>query len=363
MNNVFPQFGSFIADKHYQDQREFNNFLDQFSLRIAELEETCSRSELLEQITEIRVACSESPFLERAQKWPRGYQGDFETINYIIRSKNHAEDGSFGHVVEDLFLNSDICQQHRNKVARQAQLIRRVIGAKSDARIISIGCGGSQDLRSCLDQIQGSDVEITLVDVDQDALDFSLLQLSQIAEKITPLQGNIYKRMRGLTEQYDLILIGGVFDYLNDKTIISVLKSLKENLAEGGKLFFTNIDAHNPYRIYMEYFTNWTLIERTASDLERLIKAADWPDNSFSITKDQTGLTHLVEMNYPQGRPLDSGTRHMAVSRWLLSPQPDSRRQRACFEPCLASNPQALEAAARIPQVKLPCSLAVAHRR
>lgn len=294
--HLLPQFESFIADKRYQDKREFNTFLQEFRRRVSELEQSCTKTEILEQVKQIRVACSESPFLERAQKWPRGYQGDFETINYIIRAKNQAKEGSFGQAVEELFLASDICQQHRNKVARQAELIRRAIRAKSDARIISIGCGTSEDIKSCIEQIKGSEAQITLVDVDPDALAFSLRQLAQIQEKITPLQGNIYKRMRGLREQYDLILIGGVFDYLNDKTIISVLRSLKGNLAEGGSLFFTNIGAHNPYRIFMEYFSDWTLIERTESDLERLIHAAEWPESSFSIVKDDTGLTHMVEM-------------------------------------------------------------------
>lgn len=303
--DILPQFGSFIAEKRYQDKHEFHNFLNDFRRGIEALEQSCPRAEILEHIKDIRIACSESPFIDRAQKWPKGYQGDFETINYIITAQNQAEAGTFGHVVEDLFLASDICQQHRNKVAHQAQLIRQAVNAKRDARIISIGCGTSEDIKSCIEQIKASEAEITLVDVDQDALAFSIKQLRKIEEKITQLCGNIYKIMRGLSEQYDLILIGGVFDYLNDKTIISVLKSLKENLAENGTLFFTNIDSQNPYRIFMEYFSDWTLIERTEMDLERLLRDADWPNGSFNITKDATGLTHLVEVNHIKEVPLD----------------------------------------------------------
>ncbi len=200
--------------------------------------------------------------------------------------------------MEEYFLKSDICKQHKNKVTRQAQLIMEAINAKGDAKIISIGCGTSEDIRKCIEDIRWSNAEITLVDVDQDALAFSMQQLHEIKERITPLHGNIYKLMRGLSDQYDLILIGGVFDYLNDKTIISILKSLRNNLAEDGKVFFTNIDKNNRYRIFMEYLSDWSLIERSESELDELIANAEWPDDSYKITRDKTGLTHLVELHY-----------------------------------------------------------------
>jgi hypothetical protein len=104
--------------------------------------------------------------------------------------------------------------------------------------------------------------------------------------------------MRNLSEHYDLILIGGVFDYLNDKTIVSILKSLRNNLVEDGRVFFTNIDKNNCYRTFMEYLGDWFLIERSESDVDELITAAEWPDDSYRITKDKTGLTHLVELSY-----------------------------------------------------------------
>jgi SAM-dependent methyltransferase len=298
LNNINQQFETLINEKKYLDTGEFNNFLNTFKSGIERLEKLYSRNEIVKDLEKLRTACSQSPFMKRAQSWPRGYQGDFETIDYIIKSKNQANEGSFEYLMEEYFLNSDICKQHKNKVTRQAQLIKEVIAGKNDAKIISIGCGTSEDVRKCIDDIRWSNAEITLVDVDQDALTFSMQQLWQIKEKITPLHGNIYKLMRNLSEQYDLILIGGVFDYLNDKTIVSILKSLKDNLAEHGKVFFTNIDKNNRYRVFMEYTSDWFLIERSESHLEELIASAEWPGDSYKITKDKTGLTHLVELVY-----------------------------------------------------------------
>jgi SAM-dependent methyltransferase len=295
--NAIEKFELFIAEKRFLDKAAFNQFLQELKSEIESQQLVSSREEIVEMLTKIRSVFRESPFAERVQKWPRGYQGDFETIDYIMKAKNKAKEGTFGYVLEDFFLNSDICKQHKNKVERQAQLIKQTISAKKDARIISIGCGTSEDIKCCIAEIQKSKAEITLVDVDQNAIDFSLHQLSGIKDRVSSLTGNIYKLMRTLTEKYDLMLIGGVFDYLNDKTIVSVLSSLRANLADGGKLFFTNIDKNNPYRAFMEYTSDWILIERSKSDLAKLITDAGWPEASCQTGKDNTGLTHLVELN------------------------------------------------------------------
>jgi extracellular factor (EF) 3-hydroxypalmitic acid methyl ester biosynthesis protein len=297
-NNVIKQLESFITEKESWDKEAFNSFFNQLKLEIEIQEQVFSRPQILKSLSKIRAACSESPFTKRVQKWPRGYQGDFETINYIIKGENQAKEGTFAYFEEDYFLHSEICQQHKNKVAYQAQLIREAISSKKDAKIISIGCGTSEDIKSCIEVINQSNSEITLVDIDQDAIDFSLQQLVKIKERVIPIHGSIYKVIRSLHEKYDLILIGGVFDYLNDKTIISLLSSLRNNLCEYGKLFFTNIGKNNPYRVFMEYLADWILIERSENDLIDLINAANWPKSTYKITKDKTGLTHLVELNY-----------------------------------------------------------------
>jgi extracellular factor (EF) 3-hydroxypalmitic acid methyl ester biosynthesis protein len=298
LNNINQQFETHINEKKFLDPTQFNNFLNTFKFEVERLEKLYPRDQIAKNIEKIRTPCSKSPFMKRVQSWPRGYQGDFETINYIMRCKNLANEGSFEYLVEEYFLKSDICEQHRNKVTRQAQLIKEAVDAKSDAKIISIGCGTSADVGKCIDEIRCSNAQITLVDVDQDALAFSMQQLGSIKERITALHGNIYKLMRNLSEEYDLILIGGVFDYLTDKTIVSILKSLRDNLYEDGKVFFTNINKNNRYRVFMEYLGDWFLIERCESDLYKLIANADWPEVSCRITRDKTGLTHLVELDY-----------------------------------------------------------------
>ncbi|HUP14363.1 MAG TPA: class I SAM-dependent methyltransferase, partial [Niastella sp.] len=82
-------------------------------------------------------------------------------------------------------------------------------------------------------------------------------RLESISSKLEIIHGNIYSVIRRLTSRYDLILIGGVFDYLKDNVIAVILKELVNRMKKEGTLFFTNIASGNPYRISMEYLSDW----------------------------------------------------------------------------------------------------------
>ena len=66
-----------------------------------------------------------SPLCTRLQDWPRGYPGDFETVEYLCDGVNRAPVDSFGHAIEAYALRSAAAQQHRNKVEEQAAVVAR----------------------------------------------------------------------------------------------------------------------------------------------------------------------------------------------------------------------------------------------
>ena len=273
-------------------------FLSEFKNTIEGLENEYSREEIVRHIPAIRKAASHSPFVNRAQIWPKGYQGDFETIEQIIYQKNKAVPNTFGFIIEDFLLNSDVCKQHINKVKRQSELILKTVQQNPNAKILSIGCGTSEDIKLNIEAIKKTNAAITLLDADTDALKYSSMALQEIKDQVKTVHGNIYKLIRTITEQYDLVIIGGVFDYLTDKVIIKILSSLKNNLNQGALIYFTNIKKNNPYRVYMEYFSDWMLIERSEEDINMLLKESTWSKSNTNIQTDATGLTYLVELNY-----------------------------------------------------------------
>jgi len=259
------------------------------------------RNEILAHLATARAIHHDSPFAARVTDWPRGYPGDFETVEYLCDAVNRAEPGTVAHAIEGYALASPIAQQHRNKVAFQAGKITETWRRKDGhPRILTIGCGGCRDLRSLSDEVRQSEIEFVLCDLDENALDFALHNLGPLAERSTYLNAMIPRVLRRLLPYgpFDLAIAGGLFDYLPDRWIILSIRELTTKLlAPGGSIIFTNINTGNPYRVWLEYLANWSLIERDEAQIRQLCIAAGIEDKNVEITKDDTGLALLVQVN------------------------------------------------------------------
>lgn len=185
-------------------------------------------------------------------------------------------------------------------MATQATHILEQVRRNDRSRILLAGCGGARDLRlACrCGKLQGT--HIALNDIDPDALRFALREIGdQTGASLESIEGNILRlaigdRLGG--NPFDLVLFGGVFDYLPSKAIHRLLARIYANhLRPGGRLVFTNIRKGNPYRIWIEYCADWTLIERTESECADLCREAGIPSQHIQVSRDQTGLTWIVE--------------------------------------------------------------------
>jgi SAM-dependent methyltransferase len=253
-----------------------------------------SREQLRDATRVAREIHRASPFACRLQDWPRGYPGDFETIEWLYTATNKAEPGTLGWAIESYALTSAIAQQHRNKVAFQANCVREAMARKADCRVLSVACGSSPDIRSITSSISPG-ASFVLCDSDPEALAFSRQHLEGLGGRCRFVQGMVPRVLGRVVVDgpFDLIFAGGLFDYLPDRLAIRTLElALTKLLAPGGRLVFTNIAAGNPFRVWIEYLANWTLIERTEEDVRRLCSAAGL--QTPLIERDATGLAMVV---------------------------------------------------------------------
>lgn len=259
--------------------------------------------EIREYLMPARLLHRRSSFVARAQDWPRGYAGDFETIEYLCDGRNRVSIGDvIGYCIEDFTLNSSIVQQHRNKIKLQADMMLKCCRSKRGARVLSIGCGGARDLRLIADQLQDCAAEFVLCDADAEALELARIELGPLADRCTFVHGKVPRvvnRLKALGK-FDLVVAGGLFDYLPDRWIELMVGEIWRHLLNPeGVLFFTNIAAHNPYRVWMEYLADWSLIERTEGDVEELCRKAGVAAGAVSVTRDETRLTLIVRVSKP----------------------------------------------------------------
>jgi extracellular factor (EF) 3-hydroxypalmitic acid methyl ester biosynthesis protein len=273
-------------------------------LGIASLESAgWSRAEILARLESVRVIHGASPFIRRLQEWPRGYPGDFETVEYLVQQQNRAPRGTLAFWLEQYALQSPIAQQHRNKVHLQARAIletvwRPPVGSR-ESRVLILAAGGSPDLREIQSLAAGAPFRAVLLDQDEAALAFSASRLAALGDRVSYVCRNVVRGLRDVTDDehpYQLVLAGGLFDYLPDKVAGMVLRHARERLlAPGGRIIFTNIAHPNPYRLWIEYLAEWHLIHRTEDDVRDLCIDAGFSNGSVTVSREGTGLTMIVE--------------------------------------------------------------------
>jgi SAM-dependent methyltransferase len=256
------------------------------------------RGDIAPFVEPIRVMHSRSPFVHRLQTWPRGYPGDFETVELMCKAQNQAPAGTIAWAIEQYALHSPIAQQHRNKGAMQARTILATLLTNSDARIGSLGCGGCRDLRMVQSYIPRGSGAFVLVDGDGDALEYARERLSLLGDRCRTVRGRVPRVLPTLAVHgpFDLIIAGGLFDYLPDRWAIATLREVRRLLAPGGRVVFSNIASGNPFRQWLEYLADWILIERSHADLFRLLEAAEFAPSDSTIVSDSTGLALTVDV-------------------------------------------------------------------
>ena len=276
------------------DTRRYNEIIAAVhKLCAALLEEESAgvpRSQLLPRLAPVRAIHGRSPFIARLQQWPRGYPGDFETIEYLWRGRNAAVDRT-SYYLEHYALTAPVAEQHRHKVRRQADLIADTLDRHG--RIVLLACGSAPDLRLVAKRsTQETSPGVVLNDMDPAALAYCRTALGPFADKCQFESGHALRVLHRLPEPADLIMAGGLFDYLPDRACRAILSTARRRLAPGGRIFFTNIAVGNPYRPWLEYCGEWSLIERTEEQVRALLEDGDGID--VHVERDTTGLTLMV---------------------------------------------------------------------
>ena len=284
------------ADTSFGYFSELSGHLSLLISAIYKAETNCSREQILAVLEPARAIVARSNFLARLQSWPRGYQGDFETIEHLIAQKNTSEPGTAHYWLEQHVLGSTMSQQHRNKISMQAmEIIQQAAMARQDGRkrrVLVIACGGSADIYSVKDILGNAFLEIVINDIDEGAISYSLERLNALGGRINAEQGNILLKLKDLSRQapFDLILTGGLYDYLTDAQAAKLTRfSCAHLLAPDGAFVFTNLSTNNPVRPWLEYLVDWHMHYRTEEMIDNMLIRHGVHDAQVVHRRDSTG--------------------------------------------------------------------------
>jgi SAM-dependent methyltransferase len=243
-----------------------------------------------------RSACARSPFMRSEEEWTRGYPSDFRLVEHVLAQANGAAPGTLAWHVETSLQSSAITQQQRNRVMHQARLISDVLTAPRNGprSVLLIASGAAPDLRSIPPGIVRPGDRFVLTDVDPDALALAQKRLGLLNDFTTAVPGNIFRALGPLAElgPFDLVLVNGLYDYLNDRAAVRLTEAVLTRLCRpGGTFYFSCTAVGNPFRWPLEYLMEWQLIERDEAAVRALLPGCD-----VSVGVDPTGLALLTHV-------------------------------------------------------------------
>ena len=235
----------------------------------------------------------------RARTKPRGYAGDFEMLEKICSGFLCGD--PLGNAFDRFFQSQAAPQAVRNRTALIADSLVKFVRERPGARthVVSFGCGPAIDIRRALQQLAGTErqnVGFSLIDMDPLALDRASRRLEILLEegRLRCIRDNLLRmvqrgKIKDRLGEVDFLFCSGLFDYLDDQTVVTTLSEFWDCLSLGGELLVFNFGPANTSRDYMEWIGNWYLIYRDAQTMMDLAKQAHLDDHGVVVVAEETG--------------------------------------------------------------------------
>ena len=239
-----------------------------------------------------------SQFIDIVYTKPRGYAGDFETINMIYENRPTG-DGRIGPLVDRWILGEPHCSATRQRRGTVSAHIARLLAAsppEANLLVTSLAVGPGREFFDALELDRRGQVHITGVDIDPDSLNFVAERASAVGvlPRIRLVQGNIIRMATGkapieLPPQH-LVYSIGLMDYLQEPVVVKCLDWMFDILEPGGEAIIGNFDSRNPTKAFMDYIGEWVLIHRTPEDLRRIFAQSKFGERLVEVTADTTDI-------------------------------------------------------------------------
>jgi len=261
----------------------------------------------------VGIYAYQSNFVKRAYDKPRGYPGDYRTIELVYNNRPVSE--GIGRYFDKYFLGNEYAIAVRNRKDKIKQMLKDAISNsdKGTINILNIACGSCREIKELFqdDKYPHKNIQFTLIDQDEEALSYSRKILSHLPGNIrlTLLRENVYdfikddivdKSYSKKSGCYDLIYTIGLADYLPDRALENLIKYCFTLLLPKGKMILAhkNIDKYKP--LLPDWFCDWTFYPRTQTGLIELVKSrADIQDRDIIVDKEESGIIFFLTLGKP----------------------------------------------------------------
>lgn len=251
-----------------------------------------------------------SRFCDRCFSKPRGYAGDFSTIE-LIHQNQPSGDGRLGPLIDAWFLAQPPARavRARRVLIRDLLLERHAthgqVSGDERFRILALGAGSARELFDMFQQIKDPrHLLATCLDVDVEALAYSahLAREQGLEERFLWAKENVLRlgRSRGTTRPapQNVIYSVGLFDYLKDEIVVQVLNWIHATLAPGGQAIVGNFDVNCKGRAFLDYVLDWRLLYRTPEQMQELFARSAFGQGPgrrpTEVRWEETHINHFI---------------------------------------------------------------------
>ncbi|MCA9694951.1 MAG: cyclic nucleotide-binding domain-containing protein [Myxococcales bacterium] len=246
-----------------------------------------------------------SRFCDRSFSKPRGYAGDYATIELIYQNEPKG-DGRLGPLIDSWLLNrpSSRAVRDRRKLITDGLLERFAeygTGRDDMYRVMSLGSGSARELFDMFMRMKDSRaVRATCLDIDMEALAFGshLAHEYGLTDQFLWTKENVMHlgQPRGMTRPapQDVVYSSGLFDYLRDDIAIQILNWTRAALEPEGLAIIGNFADTCPDRALMDYILDWQLIYRTPDEMLDLFRRSAFRDDHLELRKEPNDVNLYV---------------------------------------------------------------------
>lgn len=239
----------------------------------------------------------QSYFMNRARTWPRGYAGDYETLEGIYR--NIPKSIGLGYHLDRYFLATTLPSAVRDRKNSLRAVVKKELAKRRGPKVLDIACGSCREVFELAPEIVSSKAQFTLVDSDSDALAFAGNRLGYTG---IPPEQTVFRRYNALKMvkhdrnvgefgMQDVIYSVGFFDYLRDDALVPLLSSLYGLLNPGGTLITSFKDSRRYRSQEYHWFVDWDgFYQRTEEQSRNTLSKAGIPEASVCSHRDASGV-------------------------------------------------------------------------
>lgn len=234
---------------------------------------------------------------ERLYSKPRGYAGDFMSIEQIYRDSPEGA-GRLGRLLDRCFLDEPAARAVRNRRALLAEEIQRLLDERDGpVRVMALACGPAREVFDVFETLDDPRrLHATLIDIDLQALAFveDALKPKRYRRQVKLVHGNLVYLATGRqplqVAPQDLIYSIGLIDYFNDTWVRTLLNFIHARLAPGGRTILGNFHPRNSSRALMDHVLEWRLIHRDEQDMHRLFASSQFASECARIRFEDEGV-------------------------------------------------------------------------